>query len=103
MPVKVSFMPPGFVGSLSVIGVGRCRLSETITVPGSTSASALSGEIVLVCSTEANAVVVAHGITPDAAATNSTPLTTAGYALEPLHTTAIPLVVGDRVNIKAFV
>jgi len=103
MPVKVSFMQPGFVGSVSMLGFGRCRISETITVPGTTVAAALAGEIVLVCSTEAVAVVAAHGITPDAAATAQTALTTAGYALEPLATMPIPMFVGDRVNFKAFV
>jgi len=103
MPVKVSFMRPGFVGSVSILGLGRCRVSETITVPGSTTAAALDGEIVLLCSTEAVAVVVAHGITPDAAAVVSTPATTAGYALAPLSIVPVAMLAGDKVNIKAFV
>jgi len=57
----------------------------------------------LVFSTEASAVVVAHGTTPNAAATSQTPLTTAGYGVGPQSPMPIAMSAGDRINVQAFV
>lgn len=103
MAVKLSFMKPSWAGSVGVMGYGKCRLCETITVPGSSTAAALDGEIILVTSTEAAAVVIATGTTPDAAATAATAATTAGMGLEPLSTQIVVVNTGDKINIKAFV
>ena len=103
MPVKVSFMRPGHLGSIDAVGVGSCRICETITVPGSTTASAQAGEIVVLISTEASTVVAAHGTTPDAAATAETTATSAGYGLTSYGPLAIAVKIGDKINIKAFV
>ena len=103
MSVKVSFMKPAGLGSVNAVGFGDCRVCETVTVPGSTTATAEAGEIVLLVSTEADVVVAAHGATPDAAATARTAATTAGYAVPPLMVIPIAARAGDKINIKAFV
>ncbi len=103
MPVKVSFIKPGGLGSINAVGFGQCRISETITVPGTTAAALLDGEIVVMCSTEAAAVVAAHGTTPDAAAPAQTNATSAGYGVPAGVLVCAAPKVGDRVNIKAFV
>ena len=103
MPVKVSFMRPGLLGTIEAVTIGACRVCETITVPGTTTATAQAGEFVYLVSTEATAVVCAHGTTPDAAAVASTAATSAGYGLQPSDSVAVVLAAGDKVNIKAFV
>ena len=103
MPVKVSFIRPGPMGSIDAVGVGSCRICETITVPGSTTASAQEGEIVLLVSTEGSAAVAAHGTTPDAAATAQTTATSAGYGVPSGILMPIAVKTGDKISIKAFV
>ena len=103
MAVKVSFMKPRWAGAVGVMSYGQCRVAETVTVPGVTTAVTQDGEIMLVTSTEAAAVVIATGTTPDAAATAQTALTTAGMALEPLSTQVVYPNTGDKISIKAFV
>lgn len=103
MPVKVSFMRPGYIGSLSAFGVGDCRICETVTVPGSTTATLQDGEIAVLVSTEASEVVVAHGTAPDAAATAMTSTTSAGYAMGAREGLLVAGKAGDKINIKAFV
>lgn len=103
MPVKVSFMKPGGLGSINAIGVGDCRVCETITVPGTTTAALEDGEIVVLCSTEAATVVAAHGTTPDAAAIARTSATSAGYSVPAGVNVPVSAKVGDKINIKAFV
>lgn len=103
MAVKVSFMKPGGLGSVHAVGMGACRICETITVPGSTMASLRDGEIAVLVSTETGSVVAAHGTSPDAAATDATAATSAGYGVPTAMAVAIAGMVGDRINIKAFV
>ena len=105
MPVKVGFFTPGKLGAIDAIGVGNCRVSETLTVPGTTTITAADGEMALLVSTEASTVVAAHGLNPDAAAVifAGNQQTSAGYGVPP--GTFVPVVVrnGDKINIKAFV
>lgn len=103
MTVKVSFIKPGGLGSVNVIGIGACRICETVTVPGSTSASIQDGEIAVLMSTESAACVAAHGTTPDAAATAATAATSAGYGVPVGVAFPIAGKVGDKINLKAFV
>lgn len=102
MTVKVSFMRPGPLGSINVIGIGSCRICETVTVPGSTTASAQEGEIAILVSTESAAVIAANGTTPDAAAVAATAATSAGYGIPAGLVVAIAVATGDKINIKAF-
>ena len=103
MPVNLSLMQPRWAGAVGVMAYGQCRAAETITVPGTSTLTAQNGEIMLVTSTEAAAVQIATGTTPDAAATVQTTLTTARMALEPLSTQVVYPNTGDKINIKAFV
>lgn len=103
MAVKVSFVRPAGIGSVDAPGIGACRVCETLTVPGATTAAAQDGEIAVIVSTESSAVVVAHGSTPDAAATAQTSATSAGYAVPPSQIVPIVLRAGDKISIKAFV
>lgn len=103
MSVVVSFISPRGIASINSPGIGDCRVHETITVPGTTTATAAEGEIVLIASGEAAIVLAAHGTTPDAIAAASTAATTAGY---PIPTSSMVIVVpraGDKINIKALV
>lgn len=102
MPVKVSFIRPGQLGSVGAVGIGACRLSETLTLPGTTTAGALDGEIVLLVSTETGACIAAHGATPNAAATGATAATSAGYGLPTGIAVAVAVRAGDRINVQAF-
>jgi len=103
MTVKISFIKPGGLGSINAVGIGACRVCETITIPGTTTASLQAGEIAVLVSTESGPCVAAHGTTPDAAATDATAATSAGYGVP--EGTAFPVAgnVGDKFNIKAFV
>lgn len=99
MTVVVSFVKPQGAG---VIGMGRVRVRENIAIPGSTTALAEDGEVIIIGNAETSMVAAAWGTTPDAAALAATAVTTAGvpigagdvsYPIQPK--------VGDKVNIKA--
>jgi len=100
MTVSVSFMKPDGIGSINAPGLGRCRTRETITVPGTTTASLEAGEIALLCSGESAVVLAAAGTTPDAQATTATAATQAGVPVPP--NVFVPVVgkVGEKINIK---
>lgn len=102
MAVIVSFIRPKGVGSVNAPGIGSVRIREDITVPGTTTATVEDGEIVIIGNNEATMVAVAHGTTPNAAATASTTATSAGY---PVAAGAVsdPFVpdTGAKINIKA--
>lgn len=102
MPVKVSFMQPGTLGSVDAVAVGACRICETLTLPGSTTAAALPGEIVILVSTETGACIAAHGTTPSAVATAATAATSAGYGVPTGVAFAVAVRAGDRINVAAF-
>lgn len=101
MTVVVSFMKPSGVGSVNSPGVGKVRIRENITVPGTTSASLQDGEVAYVANGEADMVAVALGTAPDAAATASTAATNAGTGLGSGLGLAFVGAVGDKVNVKA--
>lgn len=99
MTVVVSFVKPQGAG---VIGMGKVRVRENITIPGTTTATAQEGEIVIVGNAETTMVAVAWGTTPDAAALAETAATSAGvcvgagavsYPVQPK--------IGDKINVKA--
>ena len=101
MTVTVSFLNAG-PGAGGVSGISRVRVKEVVTVPGTTTATAQAGEIIVVGNGEASMVAVAIGTTPDAAAVAETAATTAGYPVgagqvsDPFMPAA-----GAKVNIKA--
>lgn len=98
MTVVVSFIRASGAG---VIGVGSVRIQERITIPGTTTATALEGEYVIVGNGESSMVAVAFSTAPDAAALASTSSTNAGM---PVGAGAvshpISMRAGDKVNIK---
>lgn len=102
MPVKVSFMRPGTMGSVDAVTMGACRVCETLTLPGTTNAAALPGEIVVMVSTETGACIAAHGTTPSAVATAATAATSAGYGLPTGIAVAVAVQAGDKINVAAF-
>lgn len=101
MSVTVVFFTPGGIGSINAPGVGSVRIRETLTIPNSTTAAVQEGEAVMVYNGETSGVAVAFGSTPDAAATDKTSATTAGYPVAPsqLSPTFVPK-IGDKVNVK---
>lgn len=102
MTVTVSFVTPALNGVGPGIGIGRVRVKEVVTVPGTTTAVALAGEFVIVGNGETTMSAVAVGTTPDAAATAETAATTAGYPVGAGQVSdPFILKAGDKVNIKA--
>lgn len=101
MTVLVSFVKPSGINRSDAPGIGTCRISEQVTVPGSTTASAEDGEIVLLGSGETNVVRGAHGTTPDAAAATATDATSAGYPVTPGQVTVVVPNTGDKISVKA--
>lgn len=101
MAVIVSFMRPGGLGSIHAVGVGRVRVRESLSLNGTTTASAVEGEMALLCSTEEGVVLAAFGTTPDAAATAATGVTTAGFSVPPGTWVPVALPVGAKINVKA--
>lgn len=81
---------------------GAIRKKEVLTVPDTTTITANAGEYAIVLNTEASAVLVAYGSTPDAQATTSTSATTAGIGIPAGLDSALlgPLASGDKVNVK---
>lgn len=102
MPVKVSFGPPGQMGSVDAVSIGNMRITETIAVGATTTASALPGEIAVMISTEAGPVNAAHGATPNASATTRTAVTSASYGLPVGVLTPVAVQAGDRIAIATF-
>lgn len=99
MTVVVSFIKPHGAG---VVGIGNVRVRENITIPGTTTASRLDGEIVIVGNAETSMVAIAWGPTPDAAALAEVPgTTTAGVAVA-AGTVSYPIDprTGDKINVK---
>lgn len=101
MAVTVTFFKPKGIGSVHAPGVGEIRARESVTIPGTTTATVQDGECVVVLNEESDAVLVAHGTTPDAAASPATSATSAGFpvATGEVSPPFIPA-VGAKINIK---
>lgn len=101
MTVVVSFITPKGIGSVDAPGVGRVRIRENLAVGGTTVASALQGEVVIIGNGETSMIAAAFGTTPDAAATAETVATSAGVPIASASI-GVPLMpaAGDKVNVK---
>lgn len=101
MTVVVSFIRQAARGS-EASGVGKVRVRENITIPGTTTATVQDGELVIVGNAESSMVAVAFGTTPDAAALASTSATSAGMPV-PAGQMGFPIIptTGDKINVKA--
>ena len=102
MPASVSFLRPRTAGG-GATAASAIRKKEVINLASTTTITAEEGEYAIVLNTEATAVLVAYGSTPDAQAATSTAATSAGIAIAsglegPLLG---PLTAGDKVNVKA--
>ncbi len=102
MAAHVIFFSPRGVGSIDAPGVGDVRLREAVTVPGATTGVAKAGEVVMIANEDGATILVAHGKTPDAAATTSTPDTSAGFPVQggSLSPPFLPA-AGSKIDIKA--
>lgn len=100
MTVVVSFIRsrPQFSAS----GIGAVRVRENITVPGTTTATALEDEMIVIGNGEDSMVAAAFGSSPDADATASSASTSAGVPIA-AGSLSYPICpkAGDKVNIKA--
>lgn len=100
MTVVVSFVRHAAKGT-EVSGVGAVRIRENITIPGTTTATAQDGEMIIIGNAETSMVAVAFGSTPDAAALVSTSATSAGMPV-PAGAVGFPIIpaVGNKINVK---
>lgn len=102
MTCYVMFLRPQGIGSINAPGVGYVRAKEAVTVPGTTTNTVRKDEAVVIYNGESGAVMVAHGTTPDAAATVSTGLTSAGFTVPAgQNSIGIRPREGETINIKA--
>ena len=103
MSVTVSFVTAGGANSAPGIGIKRVRVKEVVSVPGTTTATAIDGEMIVIGNGEASMVAVAIGTAPDAAATaENGAVTTAGYPVGAGQVSDPFIgVAGAKVNIKA--
>lgn len=100
MTVVVSFVKPQGLGSVHAPGVGEVRIRENITIPGSTTASLLNGEVAIVSNAETSMVAAALGTTPDAATTTASAVSQAGVGIGAGQSLTFNGKVGDKVNVK---
>ena len=104
MTVTISFMQYAGVGTKNEMALGRCRIRETFaTVPGTTTATAQDGEIVLIGNAEGTMILAANGTTPDAQANTATAATSAGFPVADSSVFAVKVSTGDKINVKAHV
>lgn len=102
MAVLVSFMQPGGLGSVNAVGVGRCRVAESLTLSTgvTTTNAAADGEIALVVSTEAATIRGARGTVPDAATTAGGSVSDASFPIPPNTIVPVAMRVGEKLNFK---
>jgi hypothetical protein len=81
---------------------GGIRKKEVLTVPSTSTITANKGEFAIVLNTEATAILVAFGSTPDAQAATATSATTAGIGIPSGFDSPLlgPLAQGDKVDVK---
>lgn len=101
MTVVVSFVTPKGIRSVHAPGIGAVRIRENITIPGTTTATLLDGEIAVIGNGENSMVAVAFGTSPNADAVASTAATSAGVAIPAGQSVAIAPNAGDKINVKA--
>ena len=101
MTVVVSIITPSGLGTTNAPGIGRARVKNVLTVPGTTTGSLQSGEVFMVANGEAADMLVATGTIPDAQANLSTAVTTAGAPSSIGSTIYVTGNVGDLLNVKA--
>lgn len=96
MPIHVAFQAPGWAGSNAAPSIGAPRASEAVADAGTGSLTAQDGEIAVVTNTGSAVAYVAHGSTPNSAATASTAATSARYAIGAGQTLPVQCKTGDK-------
>jgi hypothetical protein len=84
------------------VAAGSIRKKEVLTVPSTSTITANAGEYAIVLNTEATAILVAYGSTPDAQAATETSATTAGLGIPSESEGPLlgPLAQGAKVDVK---
>lgn len=101
MTVKVSFMTPAGIGSVTAPGIGRVRLTETVALGGVTAGSAAEGEVAYVWNGEADGILAAHGSTPDAVTAAENKDSSAGIAVPAGQATVLVVAENAKISVKA--
>jgi len=102
MTVYVSFIETrGLGGVIAAPAVGDCRVTETVALDGTSTATAGQKETALITNTGSDTVLITHGKTPDASATSRTSATNAGYPLLGSASIVVATETGDKINVKA--
>lgn len=101
MSAVVCFVTPRTAGGGGT-AAWRIRKKEVLTVPSTSTITANAGEYAIVLNTEASAILVAYGSTPDGQATTETSATSAGLGVPSGLDSALlgPLEQGDKVSAK---
>lgn len=101
MTVTVSFVTTESRNHTDTAGVAGCRVAEDLALNGTTTATALFSEVIIVANGETSMIRVAVGTTPNAAASSSTAATSAGVPIPAgLYQIFVPK-PGDKINVKA--
>lgn len=100
MPAVISFISTDGASSINVQLISDVRVTESKAIPGTTTAAAVGREAALIVNTEASAIMVAWGTTPDAAALAKTALTTAGVCIPSGQSIVVALPIGAKINAK---
>lgn len=102
MSVDVVFQLPAGVGSVDNLAIGSAARYETVAAAATGSLTALDGEMAVLFNTSASDLVyVAHGPTPNAAATAATAATSARYPLPPRVLVPVAVKAGDKFAVVA--
>ena len=101
MSAVVCFLRPRTAGG-GATAANNVRKKEVLTVPSTSTITAEDGEYAIVFNTEATAILVAWGSTPDAQAVTQTAATMAGLGVAAgLESPLLgPLALGDKVSAK---
>lgn len=81
MPLIVTFMTAGNIGSVNNLVGGKGRLTESVALGGTSTGTAESGEFAMLFNTETDPIQVAHGTTPNSGATAGTLATSSYYII----------------------
>lgn len=99
MAVIVSYVRTGGLGLAQAIV--DARLTESVSVPGTTAGAAGADEAALIVNNESDPVKVAWGSTPDAAATSRTDATSAYVSIPAGQSVVVRPKSGDKINVKS--
>lgn len=103
MPVGVSYCKLKGTEHAGAPSIHKCRHSELLTPPATTTKVAEDGEVAYVVNGETDIVFVAHGRSPDASKNDADLDTNAGYCVPAGDSLIIVLDANDKVDVKPHV